>query len=31
VSDFRAELFEQIAASAESVVIEPPLKYACEI
>jgi hypothetical protein len=31
VSDFRAELFEQIAASAESVVIEPSLKYVCEI
>jgi hypothetical protein len=31
VSDFRAELFEQIAVSAESVVTEPSLKYACEI
>jgi len=31
VSDFRAELFEQVAASAESTVTEPSLQYSCEI
>jgi hypothetical protein len=31
VSDFRAELFEQVAAPAQSTVTEPSLKYACEI
>lgn len=31
VSDFRAELFEQVAASADSLVTELLLQYACEI
>jgi hypothetical protein len=31
VSDFRAEVFEQIAAPAQSTVTELSLKYACEI
>jgi len=31
VSDFRAELFEQVAASAESAATESSLNYACEI
>ncbi|MGD1088514.1 MAG: DUF6614 family protein [Verrucomicrobiota bacterium] len=31
VSDFRAELFKQIAASTHSAVTEPSLQYACEI
>ena len=31
VSDFRAELFEQVAASADAVAIEPSSQYTCEI
>ena len=31
VSDFRIEVFRQIAASGDSTVIEPLSRYACEI
>ncbi|HEY1661194.1 MAG TPA: DUF6614 family protein [Verrucomicrobiae bacterium] len=31
VSDFRAELFEHVAASAKSAMTRPSLQYACEI